>query len=499
MAYLIGIDIGTSSTKTVVFNEHGKVLSLASRGYMYDIPKTGYAEQDPDIWWEASAETIAKAVRKAGIRKEEISGIGLSGQMHGMVPLDANGSLVRKAILHCDVRAVDITEDLSVRIGRQTFYDITYNPLFSGMQLVSLEWMRKNEPECFEKTKWVICPKDYVRYKLTGEIGTEATDASGTLAYDMQNQSWAGSLIERLGLSSVLFPQIKLSCDIAGTVTKEAAEKTGLKEGTLVVYGGGDQAMHSLGNGVLEKNILMATIGTSGQVIMLSNKLIKNQQMNTHTFCHVNPNMWFGLGACLYAGAALNWFRRTFAEEDNYERLSALAETVAPCSEGLVFFPAMSGERTPYLDMETRGAFLGMTIAHTKAHFARAIMEGVAMEMKQSIEIMKELYGQPAKYICAGGGANSSVWAQIQADVYGCEIHISDIPEQACLGAAITAGTGTGVFGNIKEGFYQMSHNQERIIEPQKENMVKYAEYYEDIFKRIYNCNAELFHKMKKY
>lgn len=500
MAYLIGTDIGTSSTKTTIFKDTGEILAQTAREYTYDIPATGYAEQDPDVWWEAAAETIRLAIRKAGIPPKEIKGVGLSGQMHGLVALDSAGRVVRKAILHCDVRAADTVDWITKRLSPDEYYDVTYNPAFSGFQLVSLLWMRLHEPALYEKVRRVLCPKDYVRYKMTGEIGMESTDASGTLAYDMKRQRWAEDILKKLDVSRAFFPEIiHSSYETAGAITRLAAEQTGLAPGTPVVYGGGDQAMHSLGNGVFEKNVMMVTIGTSGQVIVLSDNPVKNSAKNTNTFRYVEQGTWFGLGGILHAGITLNWFRKTFAPQFSYRQLDAMAETVPPCSNGLVFFPAMAGERTPYIDSDTRGVFLGMTMAHTQAYFARAVMEGVTMELKTGVEILKKLYGEPKKLICAGGGVKSELWCQIQADMFGREIHVSQIVEQACLGAAITAGVGAGYFTDIREGFLAMAEKKETVVEPILKNTEKYDAFYHEVFCNIYPKNQELFRSSGKY
>jgi xylulokinase len=500
MAYLIGSDIGTSGAKSVIFDEKGKIVAQAVREYQYDSPKPGYAEQYPDVWWEAVSDSIREAMTISGAGKDEVAGIGLSGQMHGMVAMDKANRSIRKTILHCDVRAGKTAKDICESFGRERFYDITYNPVFSGFQLVSLLWLRENEPENFEKIASVICPKDYVRFRMTGELGVEATDASGTLAYDMKAQDWAVGLLGELGIPSSAFPpKISLSYEVAGKMTADSAEKCGLAAGTPVVFGGADQAMSSLGNGMFEKHVLVAAIGSSGQVLMLTDAPQKNPQMNTHIFRHVEPNVWYSLSGCLYGALALNWFSRAMAPDESYESLSSMAESIKPCSEGLAFFPALAGERSPHMDTKTRAAFIGVTNTHTKAHFVRAVMEGVTMEMKAGVEITERLYGTPTKIICTGGTTKSRVWRQIQADIYGQEIHISKTQEGGCLGAAILAGVGVGLFGSIKEGFGAMQKEKETIIVPIKENVEKYAEFYSELFSGIYPRNKELFHNSWKY
>ncbi len=498
--YFMGIDIGTSSAKTAIFNEKGDMVSLASKPYYFDADKPGYAEQDPEVWWEAVSETISRSLQELGKEAKEVKAVGLSGQMHGLVPLGKDGKPVRKAILHCDVRAKDVVQEIKAQFDGDRIADIMMNPVFPGFQMVSLCWMRKYEPELYSQIKTAVCPKDYVRYRLTGELGTESTDASGTLLYDMRREKWSEEIFQELGLSLETVPgQIHNSCETAGKILPHVAEQTGLSPDTLIVYGGADQAMHSLGNGVYRPGIMMATIGTSGQVLMISEKPVRNPELNTHTFRHVREHSWYGLAAILHAGSTLNWFRRVFAQDSSYEALSQMASQIKPCAEGLVFFPCMGGERTPYLDSETRGMFSGISMCHRREHFARAIMEGVSFAVKTGIDKMNQLYGETEKLICAGGGVKGKVWAQIQADIYGREIHISRISEQACLGAAITAAVGSGAFADLEKACQAMVKNTEYMIEPDMENKKRYEEFYEKVYERIYRQNKEIFHNMNLF
>lgn len=497
--YLMGIDIGTSSTKTAIFSENGELLSLASKQYNFDAVKPGYAEQDPNVWWEAALSSMKEAIGGLKVNPKEILAIGLSGQMHGMVPLDKEGKVVRKAILHCDVRAKEAAEEIKALFSDKEFPKITYNPIFPGFQAISLYWLRKQEPLNYENTKVVLCPKDYVRYQLTGNMGTDHTDASATLFYDMEKETWSKEILHKLGFDSSVVPDIKNSYEVAGTITKEIAELTGLSADTKVVFGGADQAMHSIGNGVHKKGTMMVTIGTGGQTLVMNDSPILNKELNTHVFRHVNPHTWYGLAAILYAGATLNWFGRNFAEKDSYEDLSKMAENIAPCCEGLVFFPCMGGERTPYLDPNTRGMYSGFSFNHTKEHFVRATMEGVTFAAKNSIDIMNQLYGKEEKLICAGGGVKGQTWAQIQADVYGRQIYVSNIKEQACLGAAIIAGMGAGVFSNLEEACKVMVSEKEKVIEPNRKNSILYQKFYENVYRNLYEGNKKIFENMKEF
>ena len=494
--YFLGIDIGTSSTKSVLFDEHGAAVASAAHGYVFDVDRIGHAEQDPLVWWQAVQSTVSEAIHKSGLKKEQIAGVGLSGQMHGTVALDAQGAVVRKAILHCDVRADQEAAEIRQRFGDR-ISRITFNPIFPGFQAVTLCWMRKHEPENYARTSVVITPKDYIRYCLTGEIGSEHTDASAVLLYDMKRSAWSDEIFEMLGLPRDIVPaEIHASYEVAGTVTRQAAELCGLAAGTPVVFGGADQAMHSIGNGVYEPGTIMSTIGTSGQVLSVSRQAVYNSELNTHTFRHVKDHAYYGLGAVLFAGTTLNWFRRNFASDCTFEQLSELAAAVPPGSEGLLFLPCMGGERTPYLDPLARGVFDGVTMLHTKAHFARAIMEGVTFAMKTSIEKVASLYGPCDRFVCAGGGVKGLTWAQIQADIYNREILISHIDEQACLGAAIMAAVGANAYATIEDACRAMCDTTMSVLRPDPTNAALYQRIYEKIYTRIYKQNAEIFHEM---
>ena len=497
--YLLGVDIGTSSTKSVLFDLCGNLISQASFAYFYDIPFNGYAEQDPDVWWDAAAKSIKSAMEKAKIDPRDIIGIGLSGQMHGMVAIDSTGNPTRKAILHCDVRAVNETDEIKKACGTE-YSNIVCNPVFPGMQAISIYWTKKNEPESYGKIRTVICPKDYVRFKMTGKIGVEHTDASGTLLYDMRESVWSASVLEMLDLNVNLLPEeIHNSYDVAGTLTSAAAKECGLVEGIPVVFGGSDQAMHSLGNGVYKPGTMMATIGTSGQVMSIIDQPRMNPKLNTHVFRHVSDNTWFGLAAVLSAGSTLNWFRRNFANDQTFEELSALADKVPVGSSGLMFFPCMCGERTPYIDPLARGIFFGLSALHTKAHMTRSIMEGVSFAMRTAIEELQEVCGQSRELICAGGGVKGKVWADIQADIYGREITVSKIKEQACLGAAIVAGVGTGVFDSVESGCRSLTNGNSCKRKPREENVQFYRGLYEDIYLKLYPNNKNLFKSLSTY
>lgn len=491
--YLLGIDIGTSSTKSAIFDTDGTLMAQAFKEYVFDSEKPGFAEQDPEVWWDATVCSVKEAVQMGKIDVDQITAIGLSGQMHGLVALDKNGKVLRNAILHCDVRAAKEAEEIK-QISNGEIEKIAYNPVFPGFQGVSLYWVKKHEPEIYHKIYKVVCPKDYVRYKMTGIIGTEHTDASGTLLYDMKKSCWSSRIFKILDLNEELVPiHIAKSYEVAGRLTENAAAELGLNCKTVVAYGGADQAMHSTGNGIYKSRVEMATIGTSGQVLRISDSPVFNEALNTHTFRHVSDNTWYGLGAVLFAGSTLNWYRRVFCENTSFEILSEEAKQITPGSNGLVFFPCMGGERTPYMDPLTKGVFFGISMMHDKRHFARSIMEGVSFAMKCSLEKIDELYGTADKLICAGGGVKGNVWAQIQADIYDQVIEVSSIKEQACLGAAIMAGIGCGKFSTLEEACSQMCDVKMKIVEPIMKNVFAYEEIYKKVYLKIYDANKNIF------
>lgn len=490
----MGIDLGTSGIKVAVFNENGEVIAISSQDYIFDVPRMGYAEQDPEVWWQATVKTVNEAL--ANVDANEILAIGFSGQMHGLVALDQDGHVVRKAILHCDQRSVDQTSYIN-KTMEDAFSKTTYNPPFPGFQLVSLLWMKEKEPENYSKIRHVICPKDYIRFRFCGEIGVDITDASATLAFDIEKQDWAWDIINQLGLDGSVFPKdVHMPYDVAGTITRDLASKFGLPAHTKVVFGGGDQPMQLLGTGVYTPGKLTITIGTSGQIVAMTDRPVYNPALNTHTFNSAFPNKWFCMGAVLNGGATLNWYRRTFLPDKNYEQMDMMAKKVGAGSDGLLFFPCLAGERTPYIDSTTRGVFLGMSYFHNADHFTRAVMEGVSFAVRSNIEVLEGLKCPIDTIIASGGAAKSDVWLQIQADIYGRELHLTEISEQAVTGAAIVAGVGCGMYQSIEQGCEQMVSMKKRIVRPDLPRHQIYSEFYHNAYKQIYERNKDIFRSL---
>ncbi|MEW6359031.1 MAG: xylulokinase [Planctomycetota bacterium] len=451
MGHLLGIDLGTSSVKAVLINETGMVAAVAQEEYGIDTPYPGWAEQDPETWWRATCAVINEAVRKSSAGPDAIKAIGFSGQMHGAVFLDKGGRPLRPAIIWADQRSAEQCRRIYETVGRKKLAELTCNPVAPGFMAASVLWLKENDPKTFAKVKHVLLPKDYVRYRMTGKVASEPSDACSTLLFDTKNRDWSRELVEALDLPMKILPPIIRSWDVAGELVPDAAAELGLPPGTPVTAGGGDQPIAAIANGVIEPGILLATIGTGGQLFAPLAEPRYDPQLRTHTFCHAAPDRWFIMGAMLSAGLSLRWFRDNMADGVPYAQLSEEAERIPPGSDGLIFLPYLVGERTPHMDPKATGCFVGLTLRHGRAHMARAIMEGVAFAMRDSLEIFRELGVTYRKAIASGGGARSPLWRQIQADVFGVDLVTVDVAEQAGVGAALLAGVGVGVFKNVAE------------------------------------------------
>lgn len=484
MAYLMGIDLGTSSLKTIIIDEQGQVVAQSVENYQFDTPYNGYAEQDPEVWWNACCKTVKNAMNQFEKNPEEISGISFSGQMHGLVMLDKQNKVIRPSILHCDARSYKQVTDINEQLGREQIRNRLLNPVYTGFLLPSLLWVREEEPKHFEKIKSVFLPKDYIKFKFTGEINSDYSDASATLAFDIENLNWSEKILEELDIVREIFPQCYSTCEVIGNITKTAAEQTGLKTGTPVICGGADQVMQSMGNGVIRKGQATVNIGTSGQVCIQSDKPIKNKDLNTNTFCGYQKGKWYTMGAIINAGLSLNWFNQLF-ESTDYEEMNKAVEKVSPGSEGVIFLPYLNGERTPHLNPNISGMFLGVNLKTKRPQLTRAVMEGVAFALNQCIELMNELELYTREMVASGGGARSKAWLQMQADIYNIPLKIATTEEQACLGATIAAGVGSGIFKNVEEGCRQIVKYQDRIYEPNVVNNEKYQEYFA-LYKKTY-------------
>jgi xylulokinase len=454
---LLGIDVGTGGSRALVVDERGRVVASATVEHApFASPQTGWAEQDARDWWRASAQAVREVLSADGVRAEEIACVGLTGQMHGAVLLDAGDESLRPSIIWCDVRTHEQCRALTERVGAERLIRLVSNPALEGFTLPKMLWVREREPEVWGRVRSVLLPKDYVRLRLTGEKATDVADASGTLLFDVTHRKWSDQMLELAGIDRSLLPRAYESSEVTGRVSAEGAKATGLREGTPVVAGAGDQAAGAVGMGIVRPGAVSATIGTSGVVFAATDRPALDPKGRVHTFCHAVPGRWHVMGVTQGAGLSLRWFRDQFGAgaddgRDPYERLSEEAAAVAPGSDGVLWAPYLMGERTPHLDPHARAALVGLNASHKRAHVVRAILEGVAFSLRDTFTIFAEM-GLPVESIrLGGGGARSKVWRQIQADVYGREVELVEADEGAAYGAALLAGVGGGAWGTVDE------------------------------------------------
>jgi xylulokinase len=448
---LLGVDVGTGGTRAVLIDRAGRVLaSFASEHAAIRSEHIGWAEQEPEDWWRAAREAIRGALAASEARGSDVEAIGLTGQMHGCVMLDADGKVLRPALIWCDQRTQPQCDWLTEKIGFERLIELTCNPALPNFTLTKLLWVREHQPEIFAKIAHVLCPKDYVRYRLTSEFAMDMQEASGTLLLDVAHRRWSEEVADEAGIPMQWLPRLFEGPEICARVSDAGAEATGLAAGIAVAAGAGDQGAGAVGMGILEPGSVSATIGTSGVVFAATDAPIKDRLGRLHTFCHAAPGHWHVMGVTNGAGLSFRYFRDTFAPGSSYEELTAKAAEAPAGSDGLMWAPYLFGERTPHLDPNARAAFVGITASHTEGHFIRAILEGVAYSMRDTLTLFAEL-GVPVKAIrLGGGGARGPLWRQIQADVYGHPVELLEAEEGGAFGAALLAGTGIGVWESVE-------------------------------------------------
>lgn len=453
----LGLDIGTGGTRAVLVNSSGKLIASTSAEHApFRSPQPGWAEQDPEDWWRAAQQAIRLAVAagEQAASGAKIEAIGLTGQMHGAVMLDANGEVLRPSLIWCDQRTDAECDWLHREIGRERLIELTANPALPNFTLTKLLWVRKHEPEVFARIAHVLCPKDYVRYRLTGAYAMDVQEASGTLLLDVTHRRWSSEVARVAGIPESWLPQLFESPEVCAKISSEAASATGLTAGTPVVAGAGDQGAGAVGMGILNPGSVSATIGTSGVVFAATAEPTRDPMGRLHTFCHAVPGRWHVMGVTQGAGLSLRWFRDQFGAgpddgRDAYERLCSEAAKVPAGAAGLVWAPYLMGERTPHLDPEARAALVGLTASHTRAHVVRAILEGVAFSLRDSLTIFEEMKVPVESIRLGGGGARSPVWRQIQAETYGRPVELPAAEEGAAYGAALLAGVGGGMWPSV--------------------------------------------------
>lgn len=441
MKRFIGIDVSTTATKALLIDESGAVLGVASSEYAFETPRPLWSEQHPDLWWTAACRSL----KRLPFDPATIAGIGLTGQMHGLVLLDAGGEVLRPAILWNDQRTAAECDEIRQVVGRERLIAITGNDAVTGFTAPKILWVRRHEPAVFARARHILLPHDFVRLRFTGEFAADKAGASGTLLMDLARRDWSPVVLSALGIEAAWLPRTFEGTEITGAVTPEAAALTGLRAGTPVFAGGGDQAAAAVGTGAVTEGIVSVSLGTSGVVFAATRKPFVEPQGRLHAFCHALPDTWHLMGVMLSAAGSLRWFRDTFAPGVDFEALVAPAAAVAPGSDGLTFLPYLSGERTPHADPLARGAFVGLTLRHTRAHLVRAVLEGVAFGLKDGLDLMRSAgLAAPREIRVTGGGAKSALWRQILADVFGAELATAGSAEGAALGAAMLAALGSG-------------------------------------------------------
>jgi xylulokinase len=479
---LLGIDVGTGGSRAVAINQSGQIVASATVEHEpFASPQTGWAEQNPDDWWRASAAAIRAVTANDNVQGEQISAVGLSGQMHGSVLLNDRDEVLRPALIWCDQRSALQCEQLTKKIGAAELIKLTCNPALTGFTLPKMLWVRDNEPEIWQQVRSVLLPKDYVRFKLTGDKATDVSDASGTLLLNVAERKWSEQMLDATGIDGSLLPRVFESPEITGTISTAAAESTGLPAGTPVVGGAGDQAGGAVGIGIVQPGAVSATIGTSGVVFAATNSPALDPKGRVHTFCHAIPGRWHVMGVTQGAGLSMRWFRDQFGagfgDGDPYDRMTAEAALVEPGANGLLWAPYLMGERTPHLDPNARAALVGLTASHTRAHVIRAIMEGVAFSLRDSFEIFAEMDVPVETIRLGGGGARSGLWRQIQADIYGRKVATVEAEEGAAYGVAMLAGVGIGAWPSVDAACEAVVRTRDE-VEPDEKSKALMARQY---------------------
>jgi xylulokinase len=507
MPYMMGIDVGTTGTRAVIVRPDGHVAGAATGDHQpMRMSKPGWAEQDPEDWWQATLVAIRAALEQASLKGSDIAAVGFSGQMHGVVLLDKAFAVLRPSLIWCDQRSQAQCDWITQQVGAERLIQYVSNPALTGFSAPKLLWVRDNEPKIFERAAHFLLPKDFVRFRLTGEFATDVSDASGTLLFDVTHRRWSSEMLEALEIDPHILPRSFESPEVTGEITREVAVLTGLNAGTPVVAGAGDQAASAVGNGIVLPGLTSATLGTSGVIFSYTATPTLDPRGRIHTFCHAVPGKWHVMGVTQGAGLSLRWFRDNFGaseswyarhtDVDPYELIIREAERVPPGSAGLLWLPYLMGERTPHLDAQARGLWFGLTASHTRGHLIRSILEGVAFSLRDSLEIFKEL-AIPVKQIRAsGGGSRSFLWRKIQADVYGKEVVTLRTSEGSALGAALLAGVGAGVYASVEDSARDAIQVKERMA-PKADHVAVYDRYYQ-VYRNLYPAVQEFSHTLAK-
>ena len=495
-SYFLGVDTSTTSSKALLIDEGGVVVAVASSPHTLQTPRPLWSEQDPLEWWQAVCASIRSVLKKADVKTEAIAGIGLTGQMHGLVLLDDASQVLRPAILWNDQRTQVQCDEIHRRIGREMFIKITGNVALTGFTAPKILWVKENEPEIYTKAKHVLLPKDFVRLKLTGDFAMDKADGSGTVLLDLKKRDWSREVLSALGIPLSWMPPLYEGPQITGHLTPAAAEATGLKPGTPVMAGGGDQAAQAVGVGAVKPGIIGLTVGTSGVVFATTPSALIEPEGRLHAFCHAVPGMWHFMGVMLSAAGSLQWYRDSLAPGKSFDDLLKEAETVPAGSEGLQFLPYLSGERTPHPDPLARGAFIGLTLRHGRGHMTRAVLEGVAFGLKDIFGLIQNAgLGEIVQVRASGGGIKSPLWRQILASVLEAELTTLGVVEGAAYGAALLGGVGAGVWSNVATACEKVI-KVTGITSPDERQAVKYRNMYL-LYRELYPALKSTFQKIE--
>jgi len=493
--YFLGIDVSTTATKALLIDTGGKVIAVASTGYAFETLHPLWSEQDPELWWDGAQKSIREVIRKSGITPEAIRGVGLTGQMHGLVLLDEAGKVLRPAILWNDQRTQAQCDQIHERIGRERFIQISGNVALTGFTAPKILWVAENEPAVYAQVRHILLPKDYVRYRLTGEYAMDKADGSGTVLFDLKKRTWSAEILDALQIKPEWLPPTFEGPEFTGTISKSAEEATGLKAGTPVAAGGGDQAAQAVGVGAVEPGIIGLTVGTSGVVFATTPSALIEPDGRLHAFCHAVPGAWHFMGVMLSAAGSLQWYRDTLAPGLGFDELLKEAEAIPAGSEGLQFLPYLSGERTPHPDPHARGGFIGLTIRHNRAHMTRAVLEGVSFGLKDIFTLIRNSGLEGLTQVRAsGGGTKSPLWRQILASALDSELVTVNTTEGAAFGAALLAGVGSGAWPDILTACRETIQITGQTA-PIPKDMETYKQSYA-VYRELYPALKPLFPKM---
>ncbi len=501
--YLLGIDIGTSGTKTVLFNEQGQALASYTGEYPLYQPRNGWAEQDPEDWWQATVKGIRAVLASVPEARKDRIAVGLSGQMHGLVMLDKEGRLLRRSIIWCDQRTSEEVEQMNRIAGAQRLIEISANPAMTGFTAAKILWVQNHEPDIYSRCAHILLPKDYIRYRLTGEFATEVSDASGMQLMDVRNRCWSSELLTAFNIDRDVLGTMYESPELTGNVHDEAANATGLPAGTPVVAGAGDNPAAAIGTGIVRQGRAFNTIGSSAVIYAVTDELRLDMQGRIHSLCASVPGKWTLMSCTQSAGLSLKWLRDTCCtaeialarceKVDPYKIMDELAEGVPIGADKLLFLPYLMGERSPHPDPLCRSAFVGLTARHGRPHLIRAVMEGVAYSQRECLDVFREMGLKVDCMTICGGGGRSRLWRQMLADVYGCPVNTLKVDEGGALGAALLAGVGTGIYTSVEQACEAVvQYNEPQAPSP---NASEYEPYY-DLYKKLYPCLKPIFDQL---